>query len=749
MATILKCKICGGDISVNAEMTVGTCQYCGSTITLPKIDSDKKARLFNRAIQYRLNCEFDKAYDAYNAIVSEDETEAEAYWGMVLSEYGVEYVEDPATKKMIPTCHRTQIHSVQSTVNYEYACKYAEPDRKFIYQDEAEELDRIQKNILSISSKESPYDVFICYKETADNGERTTDSVIAQDIYTELEKQGLKVFFSRISLEDKLGKDYEPYIYAALKSARVMLVVGTSNQNFSSVWVKNEWSRFIAFMKDDTNKTLIPVYKDMNAYELPDELNRYQAQDLSKIGAVQDLVYSAKKLAAREEREKKDIALEGLIKDKIEREERATALKNKRAKALSGLKKAAIVIIALAAVIAAVIFVRKLYVEVLYPNHIYSKAQKQLENGDYEAAIATFASLNGYKDSEEGTNEAKYLMAMAALNENRYDDAMAILDEIDTYKDSDQVYKQCLYQKAEGILATGEITEAAELFDRLGDYSDARNRYLDCLVQLQLNDSTHQDSKTLNTTLRSLGEYSDEQLYSLAKYFYDAKDYSNGLKVLAKCGDYQDGLDMIKSLLYIKAMDFSSDQQKLVELKTLSDGSSVAELLGYDSVKAEYKYADADKTIEEIAEPIYKEGMAEYNSTNWGTAKTVLATVSQIDYKDSKQIIEKCNDNVATEKARYDGVWIESSRFWTHLKIQNGKVSYSTDKANNPNKSWKSCTSKYDEDTGALSFTYWTDAKYDVSVSGNSLSIKWTNKKDQWDDRDWFGTHNKFTRGTG
>ena len=29
-----------------------------------------------------------------------------------------------------------------------------------------------------------------------------------------------KVFFSRITLEDKLGQEYEPYIFAALNSAR-------------------------------------------------------------------------------------------------------------------------------------------------------------------------------------------------------------------------------------------------------------------------------------------------------------------------------------------------------------------------------------------------------------------------------------------------------------------------------------------------------------------------------------------------
>ena len=47
------------------------------------------------------------------------------------------------------------------------------------------------------------------------------DSVIAQDVYDALTEKGYRVFFSRITLEDKLGTEYEPYIFAALNSAKV------------------------------------------------------------------------------------------------------------------------------------------------------------------------------------------------------------------------------------------------------------------------------------------------------------------------------------------------------------------------------------------------------------------------------------------------------------------------------------------------------------------------------------------------
>ena len=46
-----------------------------------------------------------------------------------------------------------------------------------------------------------------------------------------------------------------------------MLVVGTKEEYFNAVWVKNEWSRFLEMMKKDKNKSLIPVYSKIDAYK--------------------------------------------------------------------------------------------------------------------------------------------------------------------------------------------------------------------------------------------------------------------------------------------------------------------------------------------------------------------------------------------------------------------------------------------------------------------------------------------------
>ncbi len=103
-------------------------------------------------------------------------------------------------------------------------------------------------------------------------------------------------FFSKITLEDKVGTEFEPYIFAALHSAKVMVVVGTSRENLDSVWVKNEWSRFLALMKKDKNKVLLPCYKDMNPYDMPEALSVLQSYNMASIGFMQDLVRGIEKI---------------------------------------------------------------------------------------------------------------------------------------------------------------------------------------------------------------------------------------------------------------------------------------------------------------------------------------------------------------------------------------------------------------------------------------------------------------------
>ncbi len=291
---LFKCKMCGGALETEASSSVAVCPYCGTKQTLPRLDSDRRENLYDRANHQRRNNDFDKAAAIYEQILNEDGSDAEAYWSLVLCRYGVEYVEDPATHKRIPTVNRTQFTSIYADEDYKSAVKYADPLQREIYEAEAKAIDEIQKGILEISKKEDPFDIFICYKETDENGKRTRDSVYANEIYQQLTQEGYRVFYSHVTMSGRTDA-YEPYIFSALNSAKLMIVVATNLKYVNSPWVKNEWSRFHGLMKKDKNRVMYVSYRDLDPYELPPELSYLNLLDLSGLGFMQDLVRNVKK----------------------------------------------------------------------------------------------------------------------------------------------------------------------------------------------------------------------------------------------------------------------------------------------------------------------------------------------------------------------------------------------------------------------------------------------------------------------
>lgn len=298
---IIKCKMCGGDIILNEEKTIGTCEFCGTQMTLPRVSDDQRAARFNRGNHFRRQGEFDKALGVYESIVREDDNDAEAHWCCALCRFGIEYVEDPNSFEFLPTCHRASFDSFLEDVDYQAALEHSDGITRRQYQKDAAKIAEVQRGILATSQNEEPFDVFICYKETDDaTKERTRDSIDAQEIYYQLTQEGYRVFFSRITLEDKVGTEYEPYIFAALNSAKVMVTIGSKPEYFNAVWVKNEWSRFLAMMRKDRSKLLLPCYKSMDPYDLPEQLSVLQSYDMAKIGFIQDLIRGIKKVLQKD-----------------------------------------------------------------------------------------------------------------------------------------------------------------------------------------------------------------------------------------------------------------------------------------------------------------------------------------------------------------------------------------------------------------------------------------------------------------
>lgn len=444
-----RCRICGGQVQVDRAAGVCICEYCGTKQSIPLFSDDSSKRLYESGNNYLQHCEYDKAENVFNQLLSIDPQDAEIYWDLVMCKYGVTFVCDPRTGKYIPTCNRTHYDSVLNDKNYLNALKLSTGDKKEFYQESAETINSIQKGIISVAKKEKPFDIFISYKETDRNGNRTKDSIVAQELYEKLVSAGYKVFFSRITLEDKIGSEYEPYIYAALSSSKVMLTVSSSNENIESPWVKNEWSRFLMLRQADSSKAIVPLYFSMQKSELPEEFAILSAQDIGRQDYEQDLIRGIKKLIP------------------------LPITKAKRRKNV--LRIVGAVIVSLTVILGAVVAImipkelekKRIDEENAAKEESYSSATILFENADYTAAAEAFDLLGDYKDSlqmlERCHIQPDYDTAMRLYYDGNYPEAAWAFGDLGDYEDAPEMQKKAelSWRKSLSTVYTGNyyITE--------------------------------------------------------------------------------------------------------------------------------------------------------------------------------------------------------------------------------------------------------------------------------------------------
>ena len=276
------CNICGANLIYKDGKWV--CPACGAFKT-EEISNEEVTLLYNAAQKLRL-ASFDDAEEAYRDIIAKYPENSEAHWGLVLSKYGIKYEDDYDGKKL-PTCYATSIESVLTDKDYLDAVRLCKDKyQKEYYIEQGKVLEKIRVEWLEKASKEPKYDVFLCFKDSdkLNNMERTDDSIEVANLYTHLSSLGYKVFYSRESLRDKVAEKYEPYIYNALNTAAVMIVYGSKIEYFSSVWMKNEWTRYVRRLREGLKieGSLVIACDGVNPGDLPRPLNQMQVLDARK-----------------------------------------------------------------------------------------------------------------------------------------------------------------------------------------------------------------------------------------------------------------------------------------------------------------------------------------------------------------------------------------------------------------------------------------------------------------------------------
>ena len=299
------CNICGA----NYEYRNGRwfCPACGA-YKQEELSNEEVTLLYNAAQKLRMS-DFDEAEKEYSDIIEKFPKNANGYWGRLLSKYGIKYEEDFDGRK-IPTCYATSIESVISDKDYKKAIELADEATADYYKHQAEYIERVRKEWVEKAKKEQPYDIFLCYKDSdIPNGvDRTQDSIAVQDLYIHLREQGYRVFFSRESLRGKVGEKYEPYIFNALSTAKVMLVYGSKPEYITSTWLKNEWTRYEKRIQSGEKKTnsLLIACDGFSPNELPKTLSSRQCFDATKRSFYNDLDNVVKKIVRGEEKPKEE-----------------------------------------------------------------------------------------------------------------------------------------------------------------------------------------------------------------------------------------------------------------------------------------------------------------------------------------------------------------------------------------------------------------------------------------------------------
>ena len=221
-------------------------------------------------------------------------------------------------------------------------------------------------------------EVSICYVEYDNAGRRTKDSIIAQDIYQRLESNDIKTFYNRISTDGMTGDELEKAIHSAMAIARVIVIVGTSKNNFEILLKKNKELL--------EGKTIVPVFSDIDVSDIPNEISSIQALDYNRIAASADLVNGVLNALGRDK--ETDFMT---ISQKVDSEKR------KKRRKIS-------IVISIICIIICIVGIVVGYS--LSDKGRYNKAMEHIENSEYADAIDILYNIQEYKDSK---NQLEFL----------------------------------------------------------------------------------------------------------------------------------------------------------------------------------------------------------------------------------------------------------------------------------------------------------------------------------------------------
>ncbi len=281
-----KCSKCGGIVDVTDDGFV--CRYCGDVFVQTEVSEDEII-LLNSANSKREDYDFDGALEDCNKILAKNPSNSEANWCALLAKYKIIYIKNSEGEYVSTFLCPQADKPIKESEYYSRLSKSRRED--------AERVENRRQIVLDEYKKIPNYDVFISYKQHKGGSytAETEESEWADKVYDILLRNKLRAFIDKKSLRGNAG--WEPHIYSALQSAKIMVVISSSLENINSPWVKNEWKRFIAFSKTDASKVIaVACPKSKVAPEkLPEEaMRKVQMVDVDEKGWHDEILQRAK-----------------------------------------------------------------------------------------------------------------------------------------------------------------------------------------------------------------------------------------------------------------------------------------------------------------------------------------------------------------------------------------------------------------------------------------------------------------------
>ncbi len=605
------CSACSGDLKIDESGLRGECPWCHRVYDVEIPLTDKSFVKLQNAMEYQRTNRYADAVRAFVEVTEEDPDNSEAWWGAFLSEYGIEFGYNRNGNR-VPTCHRTNAQSVYENKYYKNAIKTVPKDSKKIYEELGENIEYVRKEILEKVEDGNPYDVFICFKATEVNDatRRTADYDFGNTVYDFLTKKGYNVFFSAQTLTRVKEQDYEPYIYRALSTARVMLLLCSDEDEIESAWVKNEWSRYLDM---HNGKGLVPIcgnrFEPFSPARLPSELQKlnaieYDEKVLEKIEQKVSAYFEDRIKAQEEERRKR------------EEEKRAEAERRRQAE-LEELKAA-----------------------------VTANMSNQSQMDELRAEIAASRSKGGNEGGPSVANLLKraygYLEDGDKTNAKQYFERVLDIDV------------ECVKAYVgELLLETGNKKEA-DLAKTLSDWEKSNNykkayRYADKNYQKILEDYVAE--KNRGVAYRAAFNAYESNEKNLAKQFSTeaqrAKKLEQAQQEFIALGSYKNSPDMAENCEHAiirKAQNILRQVEK--DERDLATGiDTFCKDVLNNFVEKLADYEPVQPTLEEIKAAVYGTAKTLYEKDNHADllkARDIYTMLAKEGYKDSAKKADDC-----------------------------------------------------------------------------------------------------------